>query len=85
MMLPTIHSNGTGRQTLSVGYYQAQDAVRKAIEALNAIEFNSRDYYPQGADAWKLAQAEQYARVEKLSAVRAELLLIHEHVETVGG
>ena len=49
MIYPTIHTNGTSPEMLRRGYEDARLAVVKAIQALDAIEFNARDYYPQGA------------------------------------
>ena len=54
--LPTIHLNGTSRQTLAQGYDAADDALYEFINAFGAIEFNARDYYVQGPEAWSAAR-----------------------------
>jgi hypothetical protein len=80
MIFPTVHLNGTGRDTLSDGYSEAGVAVERAIKALAAVEFNSRDYYVQPAGAWEQARAEMEARFTALRQVRADLLAIYERV-----
>ena len=52
MQLPTIHMNGTGAKTLREHYDRADDALFEFKEAFSAIEFNARDYYVDGPDAW---------------------------------
>lgn len=81
IILPTIHANGTGRDTLRESYAVAAHAVFKAIKAVEAVELNGRDYYPQGTNAFPLARTEHEARLAKLAEVRAELLKIFEHCE----
>ena len=53
--LPTVHFNGTSRQMLSDGYFAAHQRLCEAIAAFQSIEFNARDYYVQGPDAWSAA------------------------------
>lgn len=60
LQLPTIHLNGTGAQTLRDHYERADDALYEFIEAFQAIEFNARDYYVDGPEAWgKAVEARQ--------------------------
>jgi hypothetical protein len=57
--LPTIHLNGTSRQTLTDGYFAAHQRLCEAIAAFQTIEFNARDYYVAGPDAWSAAYTER--------------------------
>lgn len=54
-VLPTVHLNGTGRETLAHGYHEAYRALIKFKEAFASIEFNARDYYVQGPGSWDRA------------------------------
>mgnify|MGYP006995652839 CR=1 FL=1 len=83
IMLPTIHLNGTGPRTLYVDYSAARLAVIDSIRRLEKMEFNSRDYFMHGMDAWKLAQEQHRARLNQLQSVADELGQIAEHVLTV--
>ena len=49
------------------------------------MEFNVRDYYPQGDGAWKQAVTEHAARFRALAAVRDELDAITEHIMDTKG
>jgi hypothetical protein len=53
--LPTVHRNGTSRTDLAIGWNSAGKALRDFIKAYEQIEFNSRDYYVQGPEAWSVA------------------------------
>lgn len=58
------------------GYEAAYKALTDAESALCRIEFNARDYYVQGPEAWPQAAKEMDARLKKLQEVREELLEI---------
>ncbi len=76
-VLPTVHLNGTSSQTLIDGYCRARSAISDAMEALREIEFNSRDYYPQGDDVWLAAvqeRMEQFAALRKIDQQFVEVL-----------
>ena len=73
MRIPTIHLNGTGKETLISGYHEAYDALRKVENALSDIEFNPRDYYVQGPDAWPEAVKEMDSRKLKIYEVKKEI------------
>lgn len=79
MILPTIHSNGTSARMLAEGYSAARIAVEDALVALAAVEFNGRDYYPQGSDAFTAATTEHDARLNALRNVATELAAIEKH------
>ena len=71
---PTVHLNGTSAKDLWAGYEAAYDAVRAAQEALGKIEFNARDYYVQGADAFTKAQDHRIEHRQALAQVEEYLL-----------
>jgi len=81
MILPTLHTNGTSPEMLKEGYLAAYRAVTAADESLCAVEFNGRDYYPQGPDAWTTARAEHQHRLARLRCVAAELMQVLEHIQ----
>lgn len=78
MIVPTIHLNGTSADVLTDGLDEAVNTLRAAIEAVEACNPNARDYYPQGPHAITQAAAEHRSRVERLSAVRKELIALRE-------
>ena len=51
MKPPTIHLNGTSRQSLLDAATEARSAVDEAEIKLREVWPNGRDYYPQGQDA----------------------------------
>jgi hypothetical protein len=77
--LPTIHMNGTGIKTLVETYGEAADALQDFIERWGQTEFNSRDYYPQGPEAWNRAVVEREAINAKIRDVRDYLAKHREH------
>jgi len=81
MRFPTLHLNGTSSETLLTGYLEARAAVVVAQAALRSMEFNARDYYPQGPDAWREASNEASLRYQKLDDVANDLLVIAEEVQ----
>ena len=80
MMLPTIHMNGTSTRMLLWGYSDAISGIQTALEGLASAAPNSRDYYPQGRDAYATAYAEHDARKQALMKVLNELQVLAEHV-----
>jgi len=73
MIYPTVHLNGTSPEMLRDGYLSAREACQEAEKRLFALEFNARDYYPQGADKWAQARDEYAARLAKIHSVSEEL------------
>jgi hypothetical protein len=65
LTLPLIHLNGSGREPLFTDYLNAWEKLRDAVTALEKVEFNARDYYPLGMDAFDKARNER-ARVFSL-------------------
>ena len=78
--LPTVHLNGTSRDTLLEGYIAALDALRLAREALQAAAPNARDYYVQAGDTFCLAQNQHFVRLARLRETLDELNTLAEHV-----
>jgi hypothetical protein len=72
-MIPTIHSNGTSKQSLLDGYCDAIDALHAAGSKLAAAYPNGRDYYVQDGDAIGAAMKQHEARLAKLKEVIGEL------------
>ena len=80
MRVPTIHLNGTGRETLLVQLENAGSALREALEALREASPNGRDYYPQGDGAGTEALREHMTRLERVKSVLTEITELHEKV-----
>jgi hypothetical protein len=70
LTLPSIHLNGTGRRMLTEDYTTAYHALQTAIRAFQSIEFNARDYYTQGADAFYQARSQRDVQLQHLSGVQ---------------
>jgi hypothetical protein len=71
---PTVHLNGTSAKDLWEGYEAAYDAVRAAQDALRQIEFNARDYYVQGDEAYSKARDHRTEQFIKLVDIEEYLL-----------
>ena len=72
--LPTVHMNGTSHKMLTEGYEDAYFALKTFIKAFGHIEFNGRDYYQQGPDAWMAA-------VKVRTEINLKLLHISEYIQ----
>lgn len=81
--LPTVHLNGTSRDGLLDGYMAAMDALRLAIQAVQAAAPNARDYYVQSNMSAHLARDEHFTRLARLRETLDELNTIAEHVAGV--
>lgn len=81
MIFPTIHTNGTSPERLRNGYIGAAEKIRDAESALLTMEFNARDYYPQGPNAWATARDEYASWLADLNKIRARLESIAEHCQ----
>lgn len=78
--LPLVHLNGTRKKTLLDGYDQAADKLHDFIEAWGGIEFNARDYYPNGPEAWTAARDARDEMNRHIRAVREYLDAHREHL-----
>lgn len=65
MTLPTIHSNGTGAETLLADALAQRTAVEDVLTAMGKAEFNARDYYPVEG-SWEKARDERTAFIKAL-------------------
>ena len=79
MTKPTIHTNGTRASDLTDAYCAAMLAVRAAMAKVSESCPNSRDYYPQGGNAYAEARAEHFSRLDRLDSVARELEQLAEH------
>ena len=84
MIFPTIHMNGTSAESLVDQNRAAWNALRSAVEALDAAAPNGRDYYPQGDHAIGEAMREHTERVKPLLKAMRELDAIAEHIYDTG-
>ena len=85
MMVPTIHLNGTARADLLADIVPAAAAVNLAIEKLQLMRPNARDYYPQGPDAYRQASEEHQSRIDSLVGVRLSLEKLYEAIDEAPG
>jgi hypothetical protein len=65
LTLPSIHLNGSGRRMLTEDYTTAYHALQAAIRAFQSVEFNARDYYGQGTDAYTRARYQRDAQLAR--------------------
>jgi len=78
--MPTVHLNGTSHKMLSRGYEEAYFALKAFAKAFGFVEFNARDYYPQGPEAWTEAAD---ARIEMNEKIRDLVKYIEDHLESL--
>lgn len=82
MTAPMVSISGTPVDVLMDGFLEATDALQAAIQAVNALPLNQRDFYQQEPGAWNSVLAQQAAMLAQLNAMRAELYAV---VETLAG
>jgi hypothetical protein len=78
LMVPTIHMNGTSKESLLEGICEAVNKLHDAGRALAAACPNGRDYYTQGPGAISVALDQHEARMKKLREIIGELEQIAE-------
>lgn len=82
MIVPTIHLNGTSADRLIEDLCTASNALNDAYGWIQQTAPNGRDWYPQGPAAFEQAQAEHFARLQRIDDVKAEIdaltLAIHD-------
>jgi hypothetical protein len=83
MIMPTIHINGTSRESLVSDLEIACNAIATAISAVIECAPNARDYYPQGDNAYATAVAEYSDRLHHLVCTRDELMTIWQHIVAI--
>jgi hypothetical protein len=82
MMIPTVHSNGTGRQALLAETQAAWNRLDEAHRALRAVTVHGRDYYVQGPDAYRQAREEMDGRLDRLEQLMGEVAKLYCGIET---
>jgi len=70
---PTIHLNGTARADLEAQNRHAVRVLEAALGALRQAAPHPRDYYPQGAAAFKPALDQHLARLARIQDTINEL------------
>jgi hypothetical protein len=70
-ILPTIHLNGTGAETLQREYSAVREKLNTTIDELVKATCNQRDFYPQDPEAWERAKAERAEAFRLLENVKA--------------
>ena len=81
MMIPTIHLNGTSKESIVGDLCEANHAIHEAGRLLAKCYPNGRDYYTQGPEAIEAAMREHEGRMERLRSVANELLAIVEAID----
>lgn len=76
--MPTVHLGGTSHKQLTQNYEDAYYALKTFIKAFGHIEFNARDYYPQGPDAWNDAAD---ARTDMNVKIRDLVKYVEDHLD----
>jgi len=77
---PILHINGSSLKSLNDSYAAADKALHEFIQNWQRIEFNARDYYPQGPDAYPAARDERDEIDRHLRSVRDYLRRIREAI-----
>jgi hypothetical protein len=80
LAIPTVHLNGTSRDTLVEALCEAQAALDQAGRKLAAAAPNGRDFYPQGPGAINVAMDQHEARMRKLREIVLEIEQIAEAI-----
>jgi hypothetical protein len=83
VIYPAVHLNGTSKERLERSYQDAYSAVLRAECAVGKIEFNERDYYPQGGEAWETAKRQAQEVAAHLEAVQTYLGEIIGHLDAL--
>jgi hypothetical protein len=75
--MPTVHLNGTSHKMLTEGYEEAHYTLGLFTKSFHNTEFNSRDYYVQGPEAWPAAVD---ARIEINQKIKEISQYLEEHM-----
>ena len=81
MLKPTIHLNGSSAKSLREEYLNAYRALNDAIDAMQKIDVNGRDYYLQGLGAATTARNEHHERIKSVAKVKDEMMELYEHCD----
>jgi hypothetical protein len=80
IQLPLVHMNGTGIKTLTEDYDNAGDKLRDFVDTWERMEFNARDYYPHGPEAWTKARDARDAINAKIREIEQYIDAHREHL-----
>ncbi len=86
LQVPSIHSNGTSRESLTYALHNAYIALDTARRALIETCPHGRDYYIRdngevcGA-TYQLAREQYFSRMKRLTDIQAELLMIYSGIQ----
>ena len=81
LAIPTIHTNGTPKDTLIDCYLDAIMVLHDAGSALARTYPNARDYYTQGSGATSVAMDQHEARMFQLREIIKELQQLVEAIQ----
>lgn len=73
MIKPLIHPNGTSGELLETQYGEAHTLLRDFTKRFETLEFNPRDYYPIGVDAYQNARQERQEVFAHMKAIDSYL------------
>jgi len=73
MSIPTVHLNGTSRDSLVKQRVNIIDALLGVEKAISQAWPHGRDFYPQGPDALSAAQQVWHERANILSDLREKI------------
>jgi hypothetical protein len=74
LSIPTVHLNGTSKESLLEQLRRAVEAVNRASDAVSSASPHGRDYYVQAdPDAFTMAARQHAARIIKLRDIAKEL------------
>lgn len=81
LVLPEVHTNGSGRERLMTGYTEAAHALKEFSKKFGSIEFNARDYYTINDEAYYKARDARNVMWDKIKDLGAYLEAHREAVE----
>jgi uncharacterized protein YecE (DUF72 family) len=80
LLVPCVHSNGTGKERLLEAIEEAHFAIGEAYEKLRQTAPNGRDYYVYKDNPYERARLEWVSRMQRLHSVQLELQAIAEGI-----
>ena len=83
--LPTVHLNGTSKESLLEGNVKILSAINELREAIGSCQFHGRDYYVQDleavdVDAFSLAYEERRKHLNNIGDFEQ---YIEQHIEHI--
>lgn len=80
LVVPSVHTNGTGEERLIDNLNECRVSIRRARDRLQEYTPHGRDYYVQPGDALHYATRDHMARLRMLNRMEIEL---HEQAEFI--